>query len=307
MRSCWSCLILGLATGITGTFTRADDPLPEGSAVVIDGDGKEVKLTGVKFTTGTRRLAWLADPNGATDDAKKGPLAVEVREVQSTTFTKGIVTLVQLAHVESAKYDYEKQVVNLSVKGLKEPLTGTLQYKGLNVLGFAGSVDGKVAAFSGGVMGKSAAKAVKAVTFSGAKPLPEPKLTGTTWAIQIVQPKSNDPTLTVRNLKVLYQFPGGVEHLEDGIPVRKGALLSLNGMVKRLEIVATDTNTNMAAAEVETTTGPERVIVVPLTQEVDKKTGTLIGFVGEVEAGWKLFPLHTIKIMTLTEIKKKVE
>jgi hypothetical protein len=300
-------LILVLTAGLAGAFARADDPLPAGSAVVVDVEGKEVTLTRVNFITGIRRLAWLADPNGTTEDAKKGPLAVEVRETHSTTFTKGVVTLVQVSHLEAVKYDYEKKIVNLSVKGLKESLTGTLEYKGLNVLGFDGSVDGKVTLFGGGVFGKSTIKAVKTATFSGAKALPEPKLTGTTWAIQIVQPAAKDPTLTVRNLKVLYQFPGGVERVEDGIPVRKGALLPLNGTVKRLEILATDTNTNMTAAEVETTTGPERIIIVPLTQELEKKTGTLIGFVGEVDAGWKLFPLHTIKVITLTDVKKKVD
>lgn len=307
MRSGWYYLILALTAELAGTSAWAADPIPDASAVVVDGEGKEVKLTAVKFTTGTRRLAWLADPNGTTEDAKKGPLALEVRESLSTTYAKGVITLVQVSHLESATYDYDKKVVNLSVKGLKEPLMGTLEYRGLNVLGMSALVDGKAAAFSAGVFGKSAAKAVKKVTFPEAKALPEPMPTGTTWAVQIIQPTAKDPTLTVRNLKALYQFPGGIEHLEGGIPVRKGAMLPLNGTVKRLEILATDTNTNMTAAEVETTTGPERIIIIPLTQELEKKTGTLIGFVGEVDAGWKLFPLHTIKIMTLTDIKKKVD
>src|SRR5687767_13131424 len=124
MRRFWCGVIVVLAAI---AFARGDEPAA-GEAIVTDVDGKEHKLTGLKFTTGTRRLAWLADPEGTTDDEKKGPLAVEVREPHSTTFTKGIITFVPVASLESAKYDYEKQVATLSVKGLKEPLTGTLEF-----------------------------------------------------------------------------------------------------------------------------------------------------------------------------------
>jgi hypothetical protein len=304
--SAW-CYAYVLAAVLLGTIAGAQDPPPKGEAVVVDVEGHEIKLSNVKFSTGTRRLAWLADPKGSTEEARKGPLALEIRETQSTTFAKGVVTLIQLAHVESAQYDYEKQLARVRLKGLKEPLTATLQYKGINVLGLSGLVDGKATTWSAGSQGKSPVKALKSVTFSGASPLPEARSTGTTWSVKIVQPKAGDPTLTVRNLKLLYQFPGGIESLDDAIPVRKGAVLPLNGTVKRFEILATDTNTNLAAAEVETTTGPERVVIVPLTKEQDQKTGTLLGFLGEVEAGWKLFPLHTIKVISLTDVKKKVE
>ena len=180
---------------------------------------------------------------------------------------------------------------------------GTLQYRGINVLGVSGSVDGKSTNYSCGV-GKSA---VKAVTFSGAKSLPDAKTTGTTWAIQIAQPTAKNPVLTVRNLKVFFQYKGGSDRLENAVPVRKGAVLTLNGTVKRVEILATDPNTNIAAAEVETTTGPERIIAIPLTQELEIGSGTLVGFIGEVDVGWKLFPLHTVRQITLTDVKKKVE
>jgi hypothetical protein len=293
----WCGVILGLAAACAGAFTRADDdPAPAaGEAVVTDVDGKEFKLTGVKFTTGTRRLAWLADPKGATDDAKKGPLALEVREPNSSLpLSKGVLTLVPVASLESAKFDYEKQVVSLVVKGLKEPITGTLEYKGINVLGFGGTSGGKTAAFTGGILSKTA---VKTATFAGAEALTRPKAAGITWNVQIVQKSADNPTVTARNLKVLYSFPGGAEQLADGIPVRKGEPIPFDEKLKRFEVLANDLTTNVAAAEVEVGTGPERVIIIPPALEQDKKTGTLVGFVGEVDAGWKLFPLHTIKVI----------
>src|SRR5439155_21196451 len=130
-------------------------------------------------------------PEGTTEDAKKGPLALEVREPISTTLAKGIVTLVPAAHLESAKYDYGTQLVTLTVKGLKTPLTGTLEYKGINVLGISGMADVKSASFTCGVVGKGG---VKSVTFAGAKEIPPPKATGTFWAVQINQPTAKDPT-----------------------------------------------------------------------------------------------------------------
>ena len=303
--ACLGLLIFLVAGEISPISLQADDSSPDSGVVVNTVDGKELKPSAVKFSTGTRRLAWLADPKGTTEESRKGPLAFEVRDVQSSSFIKGVITLVEFSHVESVKYDYEKQTVKVDVKGIKEPLAGSFQYKGMNVLNFSGSVDGKTTAFGGGVLGKTVA--VKSLTFSGARPVPDVKPTGTTWAIQVIHPKEKDPTLTVRNLKVLYQFSGGIEKLEGMIPVRKEAALALNGGLKRLEILATDTNTNMAAAEVETANGPAKVVIFPLTQDVDKKTGTLVGFIGEVDAGWKLFPLHTIKVITLTDVKKKVE
>jgi hypothetical protein len=293
MRQVWCGVIMVLALASVIVGARADDQ-PAGEATATDVDGKEHKLTAVKFTTGTRRLAWLADPNGTTEDAKKGPQALEVREPNSTTFTKGVITLVPVSSLESAKYDYEKQSVSLSVKGLKEPLTGTLQYKGINVLGFSGTSGGKTAAFTGGVLSKTA---VKTATFPGAETLPKHKAGGITWNVQIIQPAADNPTIPVRNLKVLYSFPGGIEQLVDGIPVRKGQPIPFDQNLKMFEMLANDMNTNIAAAEITAATGPERVVAIPLTMEQDKKMGTLIGFVGEVDAGWKLFPLHTVKVI----------
>lgn len=295
------CAILFLAAAGSAALPGADEPAA-GEAVVTDVDGKEYKVAGVKFTTGTKRLAWMADPKGATEDARKGTTVLELREPISTTFVQGIVTYVPVASLETARYDYEKQEVSLKLKGVTEPLIGVLGYqRPINLLGFGGTSDGKPAAFTGGAVGKTA---VKTVTFGGTQPLSTHK-GGKHWNIQIVQPKADNPTLIARNLKVLYSFPGGIEQLHDGIPVRKGAPIPFDDALKRFEQLAKDINTNIATAEVEVGTGPERVIAIPLTVEQDKKVGILVGIVGEVNVGWKLFPLHTIK--SITPSKRKID
>jgi hypothetical protein len=201
------------------------------------------------------------------------------------------MTYIPLGSIESIKYDYEKQVASVSVKGVTEPLVGTLQYRGVNVLAFSGSADDKATAFSGGAFTKGN---IKAVTFPDARPLPPRK--GSPWLIQIDQPKAMDPTLKASSFKFLYVFPGGVEVLADAATVRKGEPLKLDDSVKAFTPVAVDLNTQMAAVEVQIG-DVEKVVVLPLQIEKDGKKGTLAGLLGEVDAGWKFFPLHTIKNM----------
>lgn len=288
-RACGACGVAVLVAALVAAAAE-DEPV-----VVVDAAGKEVKLTAVKWTAGTRRLAWLADPKGETDDAKKGPLAFELREPNSTTYAKGVVTLIPAASVESLRYDYEKLGMSVSVKGRTEPVAGTIQYKGFSVAGLEGKAGDATTKLTGGVLKTG----FKSATFPDAKPLPDRKSGGTLWGVQIAQPtaKEKDPTLTVRNLKVLFAFPGGTEQLLDALPVRKGDPVKLDASVKRLEVLATNADTQITVFEVQAGDGSERVVVVPHSMEDGKRTGTLAGFLGEVDVGWKLFPLHTVKVV----------
>ena len=287
-----ACGVLAISLAAVLPARPADEP-PASTAVVTvtDLDGKETKVAGAKLTVGTRRLAWLADPKAAGEE-KLGPLALKVREPVSTTLVDGVLTLVPVAHVESAKYDYEKLTVAYSLKGAKEPVVGTLQYKGLNTLGIADpKAAAKAAPVVAGVPGKAA---VKAVAFPDAKPLPAPKA-GTEWAVRIVQKEPANPVVRVRNLKVLYHHPDGTERLAAELPSRKGPAVPLDEKLARLEVLATDANTHVAAVEVEAAGGPERLVAVPLTTGPERDAATVVGLIGEVDVGYKLFPLHTIK------------
>ncbi|MBA4191526.1 MAG: hypothetical protein C0467_26400 [Planctomycetaceae bacterium] len=292
MHRAWCAgLLLLLACSLAPGRWADDTPKSTAEVSVTDLDGKQAKVAGAKLTVGTRRLAWIAGPKG-TPDEKLGPLALKVREAESTTLVDGVLTLIPAASVESAKYDYEKLNVSLTLKGWKDPIVGTLQYKGLNTLGVAGTVDGKATTFTAGVPGKAA---VKTVTFPDPKPLPAAKAGGAVWAVQIVQKEPSNPTLKVRNLKVLYHYPDGSERLASELPVRKGPAIPLDEKLTRFEVLANDTNTHFAAAEVEVGGAPEKLVIIPLAVEQDKKVGTIVGLLGEIDTGYKLFPLHTIK------------
>ena len=62
-------LVLVVAAVAAGQAGKDAGP----AATVTDGAGKEVALTGVRFTSGVRRLGWLGGP-------KDAPLALELRE-----------------------------------------------------------------------------------------------------------------------------------------------------------------------------------------------------------------------------------
>ncbi|HEY1186807.1 MAG TPA: hypothetical protein VGE74_04075, partial [Gemmata sp.] len=75
-----------------------------------------------------------------------------------------------------------------------------------------------------------------------------------------------------------------------------GEPLKLDDTVTQLTTLAVDQNLHVAVVEVQSGE-TERVVVIPQEVEKDGKKGVLVGLVGEVDAGWKLFPLHTIKSM----------
>ncbi len=302
MRRVFGCLGSVLLVLTSGLVPAADEPGGRLDQLTITNlDGQEYRLTGVNFTTGTRRLAWLADPQAATPEARLGPVAVAFREPNSTTYAKGVLTLVPVKHLESVKYDYEREVVTLVIKGAREQLTGSLEYAGVNVLGIVGQAGGKTTTFTAGVRGKSA---VKSVVFPDPLPVPPvPKeAAGKGWSVRLVQSKKaaalpEPPPLIVRNLKTLLALPGGAEKLIDGIPQRKGPPVPFDPNLKQVELLAHDPDRNFAAAEITLATGPEKVIAIPLLADADKQAGTLVGLLGEVDVGYKLFPLHTVRLI----------
>jgi hypothetical protein len=305
MPSVWGGLIVALAACFSGFLAGADEPVA-GEVIVTDVDGQEHSLTSVKFGIGTRRLAWLADPKGTNEEAKKGPLALEVRESMSAMpLAQGIVTLVPVRTIESIRYEFDKELVTINVKGLSHALAGPLFYPRVNSVGLSGTSSTKTSSFTGGVRGKPS---VKSIAFGGAQPLARARA-GVSWNIQIIKTRKDEPavvdnpSLTARNLKVLVSQPRGAEELVDGIPIRKGSPIPFDGKLKRFELLANDLNTHYAAAEVDT--GTERVVAIPLGPSEDKRSSALVGILGEVDAGWKLFPIHTIKVITPS--KRKIE
>ncbi|MFO0824748.1 MAG: hypothetical protein U0792_16795 [Gemmataceae bacterium] len=96
MHRFWCCgFMLALAGLMTAGAAADEKPKASGEVVLTGVDGKDTKLSAAKFTpTGTRRLAWLADPKATTPEDKLGPLAIKLREQESTTLVDGVLTLI---------------------------------------------------------------------------------------------------------------------------------------------------------------------------------------------------------------------
>jgi len=205
------------------------------------------------------------------------------------------VTLVPLSSIEALKYDSDKQIATVTVAGLKDPLTGTTQFKGMNNIG----VEGDGGKFAGGVPKTG----VKAIKFDGAKPTAEFKVE-TKWIITIDQPKANNPKLKVANLKVLASLPAGREMLLDSIPTWHDKPISLNlkeapAVAQRfepLEVLAVDPARGVTFGWVISNPAEYKVHTpfVPFSTQVEKQKATLLGLIGEVPGGWKFFPWHSV-------------
>lgn len=256
----------------------------ETPVVVTDAEGKEVKVANARFTVGTRRLTWLADAKGATPEAKLGPLAVEFREPNSTGFQNGVVTLVPASAIESVKYDAAKLTVAVKVAGVPEPLTGSTAFKGMNALGLETGDPATATKYAGG----SVKSGVQAFTFPEANAFERKPVTDGKWNLTIDQPKANNPVVPVTGLRFLAGNGKG-EAVLTALPAKKGAALDLAAGTP-FEVVAVDLTRKVVVVEV----AKDDTRTLTLTPDVDGKPGSVVGVLGEVPAGWKLFPLHTL-------------
>jgi hypothetical protein len=269
-------------------------------AIVTDTEGQETSLQQLSWRGNIRRLGWLGDPQAADEEGRRGPLAIEIREPNSTTWTKGVLTLVPLRHIAAIEFDYQRQFVTYRIHGLQQVLTGTLQYRGINTFTLTGrTTGGQQRSYTAGLV-DAKVPVIKRVIFPQASAIQRPRA-GLLWNVKIGQPNAHDPIVPVRNLKPLFAFPDGRERLLESLPLRKADPLTFGAHLQRCEILANDPNNHYAAAELTVADGTERLVAIPLMLTEEGQTGLLQGLLGEIDAGWKLFPLHTIRVVTLAK------
>lgn len=291
---------------------------PETSELtLVDAAGKEHKLKSWQITQGVRHLTWLApaeavkpaeppEPEGKPEDRPEpvgrgakpvpkpqavGPLALEVRELDSTSYVKGISTLVPLDRVQAIDYDDEKQTVTVTVTGAEADktltLTGSTRFRGINKLTLRADIDrGPMGVaeitFQGGVP-----RGIKGLRFSSPRSAKAPA--GTTATVTINDDKKS--TVEVSNLRSLYQFPDGMEHLSTFLMFRKSLRVELAQVQK---LVNTSGDAAEATFQVVQKDGNDDTLTLLNSVTLDEKPATLLGLLGEVEAGYRLFPVHTI-------------
>jgi hypothetical protein len=312
-----TALAAGLLGGVLGATAAVEGPARQPAAppvlVVVDGTGKEHKVTGWKFTAGTRHLSWLAPapPDKKPDpppDGKKGarsapgpkppagPEALEFRDDASTNpaYVDGVLTLVPLDHVRDVEYDNQKNAVTVRVHPAAKAgddlvLQGTTKYKNINKMALEAEVDkgelGVAAVkFLGGVPA-----GVRALRFPPPKPLPEPPAGRRTRVV------TNDKQKTahdVTDLRPLYRQADGSERLESVLLFKKTLKLDLARIQKLRPAEGRDPDGTPLVVTLKE--GGEETYTALKNAPSDGPPAVLEGLLGRVSAGYKLFPLHTL-------------
>jgi len=268
------------------------DETPATKAILVDAAGKEVPLAKWTIAFGTRKLSWTPTPLEV----------LEVREVNSTTFKEGILTFVPLSRLKAIDYDYEKQTISVEVAGVMEPVIGSTKFAGVNqvVIEAEANVSGMGVAdvkYRGGVV-KGGFKSLK---FPDAKAV-DTKEDGELYTIQIAEAKGKGASVVVRGLQPLYQIEKS-EKLIPSLMFKKTLKIDFE-KIQKLRIVMPPDKVKMAECEVVTKDGQELGLTLLSIVPIDGKNAVLIGLVGRVPGGYRLFPMHTISEFQIGEVKE---
>ncbi|HEY7424301.1 MAG TPA: hypothetical protein VH682_08750 [Gemmataceae bacterium] len=286
-----------------------EDPKPAepGTLVVVDSAGKEQKLKAWKFTEGVRRLGWLAKPSDgkdASDKEKKdvpkgkraapapaGPEALALRTETAIKYAQGVLTLIPLDQLRSLDYDNEMDTVTArAAAGTDNPemLVGTTKYKRINKLVIEAEVDkGELGVAEVKYLG-GYPRGIRGVRFPAPKaapPVPEGR------RVLVVSDEGEKKTThKVVDLLPLYRLADGSEKLLSMLAFKKTLKLDV-GKIKKVVAVGDGWQVTLKDGGDETLTLLE---MVPF----EGKQARLLGFVGRVPVGYKLFPAAGIAEIT---------
>jgi hypothetical protein len=271
---------------------KADVPL-----VILDAQGKEVKLKGWHITAGTRRVP----PGNAPD-------YLEFREEHSTTYEAGILTLVPLTSLRKLDYDHDdkKKTVTavVAVAGGKDAtLVGTTKFKGINRLTIEGDADlGDLGFASVKFLGGNPKGGIIGVRFPAPQPMPE-----VTGSPAVVVGEDKDKTRhTVVDLTALYQVDGGAYRLLPMLMFKKTVKIDLAKIASLHHIEAEDKKAASLDFAVTLRDGAKHTLTLLTRVELEgSKSATLAGLLGRVPVGYKLFPAHTIAELRIDQGEKK--
>jgi hypothetical protein len=303
-------LVAGLGLGVLADDAKPADP---GALVLIDSAGKEHKVKSWKITTGTVRLSWLA-PAEKTEDrpagdkdrpagkgkapdkapAPPGPEALVVRDELKIHFLAGVTTFVPLDRLRSIRFDSEKDtmIVQAAVSDKPEEdvtLTGTTAYKGINKLTLLAEVDKGDAGiaeltYQGGVPRGN----LKEVRFPVAKVQPEKPGRP---AVVVTADKNVKKTHKVSDLQPLYRLASGREKRSPLLMFKKTLKIDV---AKVKTITAGTEESDDLVWQVKQKDGDDSSLTLLESATIDGGTAKLLGLVGRVPAGYKLFPLRRI-------------
>jgi hypothetical protein len=308
-----------LIAALTVVVAAAEDkpkPAEAGELVVLDAAGKEQKLKTWKFTEGVRRLGWLASAKAAEagDDAAKdkkaapkgtrqttaGPEALAIRTEMEIEYLEGVLTLVPLEHLHSIDFDNEMSTMTAQVGegDTTEKVAGSTKYKRINKLVIEAEVDkGDLGIaeikYLGGVP-----RGIRGVRFPAPKAAP-PLPQGRRVLVVSADGKNKTSQHKVVDLMPLYRLPDGGEKLLPTVMFRKTLKLDV-GKIKKIVAAGGD----QGGWQVTRKDGEEETLTLRETIPYEGKEARLLGFVGRVRVGYKLFPASAIAEITFDAEEK---
>jgi hypothetical protein len=299
---CWVWSVLGcgigamLLVGAAGVAGDGGDGQPAKTEPwLIDSAGKERKLLIYQFVAGFRALPW------AVPEGQLVPTALEMRELDSTTFKDGVLTFLPLESVRSIQYDYQKETLEVRVAGIEKPFVGSIRFRGINLVDIEATVEvGKTglaeARFRGGVE-----NGFREVHFPNAKPagkLPE----GPTVSIVIGGSgvKEKGPPVVGRNLRALYRLVGGKEIAQDFVLFKKDLPVKLRDIRSLVNATPNIKAKGDCTFSVKLADGSENPLTLLSAMVVEKnRPASLLGLLIDIPGGYRLFPPHTIASLTV--------
>jgi hypothetical protein len=285
-------LTLALATGHGG-----EKKAP--ALGIVNAAGKQEKLLRWHFTQGTRKLSWLAAP----EDKAGGPECLQLREEHSTTYVEGILTLIPLGSLKAIDYDPDKKSVRvtaLATDGKDVILSGTTKYQNFNRIALDGEADlGELGAAEVKLQGGDA-KGVRGVRF----PAPQPASEVRGRTATVLADDKEKSVHAVAGLTPLY-LSGSTYRTLPELMFKKTVKIDLDKMIKLRRLPPADKKQTALEFEVTLGSGEQHNLTLLTKIEHDGKTAQLVGLVGQVAVGYKLFPLHTIAELRFEEKKKE--
>ncbi len=314
MRRCIVMLVLAAIIPASSAFLSAGDKKePDKKAdkpflLVVPPTGtKELKLIDWRFVQGTRHFSLTeAAPVKPKIKAPDLPEYLEFREDKSTTYEKGILTLVPLTSIRKISYDREKKTVAVTVvtaEDKDETLAGSTKFIGINKITIEADalLDGLGAAtvkFHGGVD-----KGLHSITFPAPKAVAAAKGAVTTI---IAEDKEKSKHATIE-LQALYQIDGQYRVLPY-VMFKKTVKIDLDKIAAMRFVPSEDKKKVSHDFEVTLKDGAKHTLTLLTKIDLtEKKSATFEGLIGRVPAGYKLFPPHTIHELNTGAPKEKLD
>ncbi len=259
------------------------------SVIVITPNGKEAKVEGFRFLRGTRTLPWLQSA-----EKKETPSEyLEFREEKSTTFENGIVTLVPIKSLKKVEYDTEKKTVHLVVHGSDQreiKLQGPTKFVNLNKVVVEGNISLEgVGSAHVKLQGGTVKDGLKGFRYEPTTAVASPK----DAPITVIAADKEKSSHRVHHLAALYQVGKGPPRVMEKLHFKTTVKLPLNDITD-FKHVATDLKKNSNEYAVTMKDGTTLNLMFLSKVDVDGQSAQFVAFVGQVDVGYKWFPLHTI-------------